>query len=682
MGMEAKNEALGWRPVLLLILDGWGCNETEAQQPLAAASTPHWDWLRASFPYSEAAATGPWLGLPENWPGSCEWGHFLIGTGRRGAHPYLLVEEALGEGSSFGSEEVLRFLQRAHREGRRLHLWGLASNGRVHSAERHSWALLERARQAGFSGEQVLFHAVTDGWDTPPRSAMGYLARVAAQSLVLGVGRLASLCGRAYSLGPPSVRARREDAHRLLRFGEGRLADTFSQALQTAYQQGQEDMLLAPTALLGREGYPVGHLEEGDILLCFHFQPLRAHAFLQSLAEAGVEVAFLSGWPPDYPALVLLPLEPTPLPLTAWTRAQGGRWLRWASPERQEVVARCFEGGGIPPAEEMRLLPTVEEPSLEAVRHVVEAALSALQQAWEASESQGYLLNLSVVDTLAHWGSVELVRQAAEVVDQALESLWEMVVERDGVLLITADHGHAELLGEMHRASFLRHSLQPVPLLVAARELQGRQWRMEKVALTDVAPTVAGLWGLEPPEEWEGRNLMAHLEARVLVPAWKPELPRRIGPLEVVLMGLQDEVDAFHFYHRAAEAAEAHGYPEAAALYRRLAQDEEFHRETLEALHRQLVGEPPPVMEPSAQPKGTPLPPPSLSSLEILEIALQMEKDAYDLMAQVAAFNEDPQGRQLLLQLAQQEEEHYRSLLQVYERLQRGERISTEERLH
>jgi 2,3-bisphosphoglycerate-independent phosphoglycerate mutase len=446
--------------------------------------------------------------------GNSEVGHLNLGAGRVVPQDLLRIDRALSDGSFFSNPALVGAAERARRPGTTLHFMGLLSDGGVHSHERHLFGLLELARR--LEVPRVRVHVFTDGRDTPPRSALVYVARL-EQELAAKGGEIATVSGRYYAMD----RDRRWDrvalAWEALRFGRGRRARSTRAAIEEAYTRGESDEFIVPT-VIERRGAPLGPVADGDSVVFFNFRADRARQITRAFTEAEF-AEFERGDPPsvlfvcftEYKKEFALPVAfPTPklerILAAVWSEA-GVRNLRLAETEKYAHVTYFFNGGieAPYPGEERLLVPSWKGATYDL--HPQMSAVDIANEAVRAMSTNGFgalVVNFANADMVGHTGRLPETIAAIETLDRCFARIETAAREGGWLLVMTADHGNAEQMidpatGEPHTA----HTTNPVPIVVARA---GGPLRPGG-SLSDVAPTLLGVQGLSVPKEMTGRDL-------------------------------------------------------------------------------------------------------------------------------------------------------------------------------
>ncbi len=511
------------KPVVLLILDGWGHREEREDNALAQADLPRWRQLLATRPHTLVRTEGRHVGLPDGQMGNSEVGHMNLGAGRIVYQDLTRIDEAIRDGSFFANDELRAACAAAKASGGTLHVMGLLSPGGVHSHQMHIFAMLELARREGVP--RVAVHAFLDGRDTPPRSAQASLRALEAACEQVGNARIATIGGRYYAMD----RDQRWDRVHLAwdaivdARSEQHATDALT-ALQDAYARGENDEFVAPTVIdnVVLDGALDGALtiRDGDAVVFMNFRADRA----RQLTAAFVDPAF-AGFDARRPRLsrfVCLTEYDAKLPAPAAFAADdlrltygeiladaGLTQLRIAETEKYAHVTFFFSGGReeLFPGESRILIPSPKVATYDLQPEMSCPELTdKLVDAIEQQRFDAIVCNIANPDMVGHSGILQAAIEAAQAVDIAIGKISDAVRKVDGALLITADHGNLELMrdaatGQPHTA----HTVGPVPLVyVGTRNAQLR----EGGALRDIAPTLLDLLGLPQPAQMSGRSLL------------------------------------------------------------------------------------------------------------------------------------------------------------------------------
>ncbi len=508
--------------MVLVVLDGWGLRDESDHNAINQADTPHFDRWWQTRPHARVQTSSGYVGLPEGQMGNSEVGHMNLGAGRIVYQDYTRINRAIADGSFFENEPLKQTLAAAVSGGKGVHIMGLLSPGGVHSHTDHLLAAVDLAHKLG--SEKIYIHGILDGRDTPPRSAMEYVADFSRTLNERGAGRIVSLSGRYYAMDRDNRWDRVQKAYDLLTLGEGDQADDPLAAIQASYDKGVDDEFMLPTCLGAQSAAPVV-VEDGDVVIMMNFRADRvreiSHAFLDPEVGEGAFTGFVRRARPDLSGFFCLTLYDAALsgvrvgfPPEQPTRILGEEisrlglsQLRAAETEKYAHVTYFFNGGLEQPfAGEDRLLvssPDVATYDLKPAMSAVELTDRVLEKIKEGRYDL-VVVNYANPDMVGHTGKMAAAIEAVETVDGCLGRLVETTLAVGGELLITADHGNADQMmkqetGQPHTA----HTNNPAPLLYLGREA----W-LEEGALCDVAPTLLALMSLPQPKEMTGRSLV------------------------------------------------------------------------------------------------------------------------------------------------------------------------------
>ena len=507
------------KPLVLLILDGWGHRDDPRDNALAQAELPHWRRLWATRPHTLIETSGHHVGLPDGQMGNSEVGHMNLGAGRIVHQDLTRIDAAIDDGSFFDNPELRGACDAVVNDGGTLHVMGLLSPGGVHSHQRHIFAMLELAQRAGVA--RVAVHAFLDGRDTPPRSAQASLEALQAKCDALGNARIASIGGRYYAMDRDQ---RWERLHRAWDAIVNAQADFHAldaqAALAAAYVRGETDEFVAPTVIVGDDGQGTPVLD-GDAVVFMNFRADRARQLTAAFVDPDfhgfdarrpqlARFVCLAEYDARLPANVAFAPENLAHTLGEWLAEHGLTQLRIAETEKYAHVTFFFSGGREQPypGEERILVPSPKVATYDQQPEMSCPEVTAkLVDAIRTRRYDVIVCNIANPDMVGHSGNLQAAIQAAEAVDIAIGAVSDAVQAVAGALLVTADHGNLELMrdpltGQPHTA----HTAGPVPLLyVGERDVQLR----DGGALRDVAPTMLDLLGLPQPAEMSGRSLLA-----------------------------------------------------------------------------------------------------------------------------------------------------------------------------
>ena len=508
------------KPVVLMVLDGYGLNDRTEGNAIAMANTPVMDKLMAECPFAQGQASGLAVGLPDGQMGNSEVGHMNIGAGRIIYQDLTRITKAIEDGDFFENKGLLAAIENCKKNDSDLHLWGLLSDGGVHSHISHLYGLLELAKKNGLS--KVYVHAFLDGRDTPPASGKDFVAQVEEKMAEIGVGKIASLSGRYYAMDRDNNWDRVKKAYDSLVKGEGNKATSAVAAMEDSYAQDVTDEFVLPTVITDEAGNPLSVVKENDSVIFFNFRPDRAREITRAFCDDK-----FTGFDRDFIKLTYVCFkdydETIPNKIIAFEKESientfgeylakcGKKQLRLAETEKYAHVTFFFNGGVEDPnVDEFRLL--VNSPK-DVATYDLKPEMSAPEVGMdlvEAIKSDKYdviVINFANPDMVGHTGVIPAAIKAVERVDSLVGDAVQAVKDVDGVLFICADHGNAEKMidyetGEPHTA----HTTNPVPFILVNAEPDMKL--REGGCLADIAPTLLEIMGLEQPKEMTGKSLI------------------------------------------------------------------------------------------------------------------------------------------------------------------------------
>jgi 2,3-bisphosphoglycerate-independent phosphoglycerate mutase len=504
-------------PVLLIVLDGFGYREECDDNAICQARKPHWNVLWQTHPHTTIDASEKWVGLPQNQMGNSEVGHMNIGAGRVVYQDYTKIENAIETGAFFENPVLSQAVEVGRQ--RALHVLGLVSPGGVHSHESQIHALLRMAARAGVKNLYV--HAFLDGRDTPPKSAEPSLAALEKLYAELGVGRTASICGRYYAMDRDKRWDRVQQAYDLITAGRGQFSAGGSiEALRAAYERGETDEFVKATAIMPA-GAGAVEMRDGDAVVFMNFRADRARQLTSALTGADFSgfdrarkprldyFATLTTYGKDFAYLpAAFPPQVIVNGFGEYIAKQGLKQLRIAETEKYAHVTYFFNGGVETPypGEDRVLVPSPNvatydlQPEMSA-REVTDKLVAAIGN----RQYDAIVCNYANGDMVGHTGNLEAATKAIEVLDECIGRAVAAMREIGGEVLITSDHGNAEMMADpgTHQAH-TAHTLNVVPLLYIGRKAKVAPGG----ALQDVAPTLLTMMGLPAPSEMTGKSLV------------------------------------------------------------------------------------------------------------------------------------------------------------------------------
>lgn len=508
------------KPVVLMVLDGYGLDDKKEGNAIAMADTPVMDRLMKECPFVKGNASGMSVGLPDGQMGNSEVGHMNIGAGRIIYQDLTRITKAIEDGDFFENKVLLNAVENVKKNDSALHLWGLLSDGGVHSHNTHLYALLELAKRHDL--KKVYVHCFLDGRDTPPASGKDYVAGLQKKIDEIGVGEIASVHGRYYAMDRDTNWDRVEKAYNALVAGEGKKGTDAVQAVADSYEEGITDEFVVPT-VIEKDGKPLGLVKENDSVIFFNFRPDRAREITRAFCDKEFEhfnrvngfikltfVCFKDYDETIENKQVAFEKENIVNTFGEFLANHGKTQLRLAETEKYAHVTFFFNGG-------------IEEPNKDEDRSLVKSPSVAtydLQPEMSAPEvgerltaaitSDKYdviVINFANPDMVGHTGVIAAAVKAVERIDQCVGAAVEAIKKVDGVMFICADHGNAEkMINEETGAPHTAHTTNPVPFILV--NYDENYTLREGGCLADIAPTLIEVMGMEQPKEMTGKSLL------------------------------------------------------------------------------------------------------------------------------------------------------------------------------
>ena len=524
------------RPVVLMVLDGFGLSDTKEYNAIAMAKTPVIDKLMAECPYVKGFASGLAVGLPDGQMGNSEVGHMNIGSGRIIYQDLTLITKYIEDGVFFKNEDLLRAINNCKENNSDLHVWGLLSDGGVHSHNTHLYAILELCKREGF--DRVYVHPFFDGRDTPPASGKDYLQALVDKMAEIGVGKVASMSGRYYAMDRDNNWDRIQTAYDSLVLGEGVKATDPVAAMQASYDGGVTDEFVLPTVIVDAEGKPVSVVKPNDSIIFFNFRPDRAREITKAFCYSDEDIAAQPGDASDTKCIKYLKRANGFMPLTyvcfkdydelipnkfvafkkeeikntlgEYLAANGLKQLRIAETEKYAHVTFFFNGGIEEPNkdEDRTLVPSPAVATYDLKPEMSAPEVSEKLDAAICSDKYDVvIINFANPDMVGHTGVLEAAIAAVERVDACVGGAVEAVKKMNGVLFICADHGNAEQMMNLETMQpHTAHTTNPVPFILYNYDPE--YTLREGGRLCDIAPTLLEIMGLPQPAEMTGESLL------------------------------------------------------------------------------------------------------------------------------------------------------------------------------
>lgn len=501
------------KPLMLMILDGWGINKNpEQKNAITAANPENFYRLQKEYPHSELEASGEAVGLPDGQMGNSEVGHLNIGSGRVIYQPLVEISKDIREGTFFENPVLKEAFEYAQKEGKPVHFGGLLSTGGVHSHIDHLFGLLMMAKKYGV---KAYIHAFLDGRDTPPESALDFIKTVEAKAAEIGAGEIATLSGRYYAMDRDKNWDRVQKAYDAMVYGKGNTAASAVEAIEKSYAEKVTDEFVIPTVIK-----PEGTIKKGDVFINFNFRPDRAREITRALNDkefTGFEREYLGlkyYCMRQYDATIDAPVVYGEKDINntfgeVISRA-GLKQLRTAETEKYAHVTFFFNGGKEAQyeGEDRKLVASPKVATYDLQPEM--SACGVTEGLMEALNSDTYdviIINYANPDMVGHTGVFDAAVSAVKKIDFCLGKVAEKVLELDGTLLVTADHGNVELMEDpVTKIPFTAHTTNRVPFIMISNKY--KNYKLEDGKLSDIAPTMLEILGLDKPEDMNGHSLL------------------------------------------------------------------------------------------------------------------------------------------------------------------------------
>jgi 2,3-bisphosphoglycerate-independent phosphoglycerate mutase len=515
--VKILNQGKKMGPVMLMILDGFGNNPKTDGNAISKAHKPNWDALFEKYPHTTLKTSGLDVGLPEGQMGNSEVGHTNIGAGRVVYQELTRITKSIQDGDFFEKTEFIEALEHCKKNGSKLHLCGLLSDGGVHSHNTHLYALLSLAKQKGL--KDVYVHCFLDGRDVSPDSGNKYLEELLLKMEELGVGKVCTIMGRYYAMDRDNRWERVQLAYDAMALGTGSRSTDPLATMEERYAKKEFDEFIKPTVLIQNDE-PVATISEQDSVIFYNFRPDRAREITRAFVDEDftgferakgffkVHYACMTQYDKHMPN-VTVAYKPQGLAHTfgEYVSAKGLTQFRIAETEKYAHVTFFFNGGteAVYPGEERCLVPSPKVPTYDlkpemSAFEVTDEVISRIQE----DRYDVFILNYANPDMVGHTGNFDAAKDAIEAVDLCLGKVVSAILAKDGVVLLTADHGNAEQMVDYETGGpFTAHTVNDVPLVaVGLGEVSLKQGR-----LADLAPTLLKILNLEKPQEMTGEAL-------------------------------------------------------------------------------------------------------------------------------------------------------------------------------
>ncbi len=512
-------------PYAIIIMDGYGLAPAGEGNAIYINGSKNVNELIKEYPSSSLGASGMSVGLPDGQMGNSEVGHLNMGAGRIVYQDLTKITKAISDGEFFENAALIKAMDNAKNGGKKLHIYGLLSDGGVHSHITHVYALLKMAKLRGL--DEIYVHCFMDGRDVSPTSGAGFIRALQDEMKNVGIGKVASVCGRYYAMDRDNNWDRVEKAYDMLTLGEGIQTDDPAKAVEESYAAGVTDEFIKPTKVY-EGGKPVGLIEKGDSVICFNFRPDRAREITRAVSQSEFVVpkgtaferktGFLA---PTYVCFtvydalfenvdIAFPKTSLDNTLGEYLAKCGKKQLRIAETEKYAHVTFFFNGGIEAPNEnEVRdLIPSPKvatydlQPEMSAYL-VTDKVIEEL----DSGEFDVIILNFANCDMVGHTGIIPAAVKAVGTVDECVKKVLDKILEMGGSALLTADHGNADKLLSDDGSPFTAHTTNPVPVVLVSEKFKNVELRSDGV-LADLAPTLLTIMGLPVPKEMTGKCLI------------------------------------------------------------------------------------------------------------------------------------------------------------------------------
>ena len=507
------------KPVMLMILDGFGITDHEDGNAVRLAAKPNFDKLCREYPNTKLKASGLDVGLPEGQMGNSEVGHLNIGAGRIIYQELTRISKEIKDGVFFKNDKINYAIDEAIKGNSSLHLLGLLSDGGVHSHIEHLKAILKLAKDKGLN--RVYIHAFLDGRDVPPSSAKEYIIDIENYMEELGVGEIATLSGRYYAMDRDKRWERVELAYNALVYGKGEISNSSVEAIEKSYKDNTTDEFVLPTVIL-KDGNPTTTIRDEDSIIFFNFRPDRARQLTRALNDKefdgferkSLKLNFVTMTQYDKTienVKIAYKPESYKNTLGEYVSNLGLNQLRIAETEKYAHVTFFFNGGVEEPnkGEDRALIPSPKVATYDLKPEM--SAFEVKDEVIKRIESDKYnmiILNFANPDMVGHTGVIDAATTAIEVVDKCVGGISSEILKKDGTLFITADHGNSEQMIDYSTGKpMTAHTTNEVPFVYISKNAKNRKLKSDGI-LADIAPTILIEMGLKIPKEMTGKNLI------------------------------------------------------------------------------------------------------------------------------------------------------------------------------
>lgn len=539
-----------FKPVVLIILDGWGLAPPGPGNAVSLAKTPNFDSYFSAFPHTQLTASGQAVGLPKGEKGNSETGHLNLGAGKIVYQDLPRIDMAIADGSFFKIEAFLKAIEHVKKNNSNFHLMGLLGEGGVHSSIEHLFALLRFCKEQKI--ENVFLHLFSDGRDSPPNSSPVYIDQVNEKIKEIGVGRIATLVGRYYAMDRDNHWERTEKAYRALTEGLGNKFEDPKEGILNSYKNQKTDEFIESIIVVDKDGRVLPRISPHDTVIFFNFRIDRPRQLTKAFVTedferlVGQKIAFdpytekyykktyveqriasifprgpkipnlffvtMTEYEKDLPVAVAFPPKPVSLPLGRILSHNGLRQLRITETEKERFITYYFNGQRERPfpGEDWVVIPSPPVPTYDkkpemSAREITKTFLEKISQRLY----DFILVNFANPDMVGHTGVLGAGIKACEVIDECLGEVVNAVKTIGGIVIISADHGNVEEMINLQTGQVdTEHSSNPVPFIVVGKQFLGKRMLLQTGILADVTPTILSLLGFHQPDEMSGRSLL------------------------------------------------------------------------------------------------------------------------------------------------------------------------------
>ncbi len=521
-----------YKPVVLIILDGWGLSPNVEGNAIRKSNLPTFEKINKNYPLMALQASGISAGIPWGEPGNSEVGHTILGSGKIIYQNLPKITLSILDRTFFSNPALLKGMNNVRENNSALHIMGLVGEGSVHSTNDHLFAIMEMAKEQQI--EKTFIHLFTDGRDSPPTSGVETIKKIQEKIETIGVGEIATLCGRNWAMDRNNNWDRTEKAYKMLTEGIGDLTEDPIDHMEKSYEKDVNDEYLEPTVIT-KDGKPVTIVSDKDTIIFFNFREDRARQItktfsvpnfnkIKKVKNPKVVFVTMTEYEKDLPVEVAFPPEINKGGLGEILSLHGKKQLRIAETEKYAHVTYFFNGGIEKPfpGEDHLLIPSPsvakydEEPEMSSAQ-VTQKTIEAV----ELNKYDFILINYANADMVGHTGNMEAAKKAVESLDKCLSLLLPKILEVGGAILMTADHGNVEEMTNPYSGQPLtEHSTNPVPLWLITPDNHTEK-NEEQISdsennirglLSDVTPTVLEIMGIEKPSGMNGGSLLSQLK--------------------------------------------------------------------------------------------------------------------------------------------------------------------------